>query len=172
MAKLIISELSGYELDLAVAKIGNRFNNRQSMALRIAKDLGPMTPVRITELDGIQLKWAFARCKGWLILPNTHRFNDELVMMKDGEKNIWFDEYAPTLDELIQEEGITVGPHVTSPFVAHYGPYSVNKPWADRYIGATPFIAAARCFIAKKSADDWVEIPDKLTEIEQQRPRG
>jgi hypothetical protein len=130
-----------------------------------------MARIRISELEGIQLKWAFARCQGWEIRPNTHRFNEELVMMKDGKENIWFDEYAPTLNEIVSKEGITVGPHTTSPFIAHYGPSVITNPWADRHVGATPFIAAARCFVAHNSTENWVEIPDELNEEIKESPR-
>jgi hypothetical protein len=114
------------------------------------------------ELTGFALDWAVATAEGWEIKPNTHRFNEELVMLKKGEDSHWFAHYDPSTNwsqggPIIAREKLSVvcqqgNPEIWSsscPRAAHYG------------IGETALIAAMRCFVSSVLGKE-VEIPEEL----------
>jgi hypothetical protein len=108
--------------------------------------------MKTNELSGAQLDWAVARAEGQevefedgeLCLPSSY--------YKDG------DPYKPSEDwaqggPIIQRERIRLDPRGV--WVA--GHDSSN----DEYLGATPLIAAMRCYVASKLGEE-VEIPEEL----------
>ena len=123
--------------------------------------------MKTSELKGAALDWAVAECEGWEIVPNTHRFNEELIMFKKGEECQWFVDYDPSTDwaqggPIIERERIAVEfvrrDEVDSALVV----WSANK-YGTGYDeqGPTPLIAAMRCYVTSRLGDE-VEIPEEL----------
>ena len=58
---------------------------------------------------------------------------------------------------IFDRENITVGPHTTSPAIAHYGPSDkdVHAQFENRSIGATKLVAGLRCFLARKLGEEF-----------------
>lgn len=74
--------------------------------------------------------------------------------------------WRPTTDPaqawpIIDEERITVGPHTTSPFIAHYGPADPIVHWEHRFVGPTGLVAAMRAYVAKKLGEEF-DVPEEL----------
>ena len=116
--------------------------------------------MKTSELKGAALDWAVAECEGWEIVPNTHRFNEELIMFKKGEECQWFVDYDPSTDwaqggPIIEREKIDVCVDNDGWFTWYAKKGDVERG------GATPLIAAMRCYVQSKLGDE-VEIPEEL----------
>ena len=103
--------------------------------------------MRTNELTGAALDWAVAKCEG--------------TLHDDGSVSDYF---QPSVDweqggPIIEMEGIgLVSPHDDINEWEAYHPTQVH----DEYYGATPLIAAMRCYVASKLGDE-VKIPSELT---------
>ncbi len=118
--------------------------------------------MKTSELTGAALDWAVAKCQP----------DDTLSVYFDedtGEPlchDDWPDnqEFKPSSDwaqggAIIEREGIgLVSPHDDINEWEAYHPTQVH----DEYYGATPLIAAMRCYVASKLGDE-VQIPEELT---------
>ena len=118
--------------------------------------------MKTSELKGAALDWAVAKCEGWEIVPNTHRFNEELIMFKKGEECQWFVDYDPSTDwaqggPIIEREEIQLSVEA----VGVWGAFIEGGTKDFLYHGPTPLIAAMRCYVASKLGDE-VEIPEEL----------
>lgn len=125
-----------------------------------------MAKVEIAYLIGDPLDWAVAQVKGLQPIEDIDILRGHRILPHPYYEGYDYG-FNPSTDaeqayEIILSEGITVGPHTTSPFIAHYGPAVVTHPWEDRSVGPTPFVAAMRCFLEKKCPERWIEIPDEL----------
>ena len=132
--------------------------------------------IKTSELIGKPLDWAVGLALGWDIKPNSHRFNDELVMMKEGVESVWFDTFNPSTDwaqggTIIEREGIELLCNLTATEAARFSAPGVHADWqafyrsdrrtAARQFAITPLIAAMRRFVASRMGDI-IEIPKEL----------
>lgn len=119
--------------------------------------------IKTSELQGAALDYAVAKCEGYTNFRlNTHRFNNEPLMDKDG-KTAWLKTLDYSTDwsqggPIIEREKIDL---------AHYEP---TDEWQARgYVqhfyhqgySPTPLIAAMRCYVASKLGEE-VEVPNEL----------
>jgi hypothetical protein len=107
--------------------------------------------IKTSELSGVQLDWAVAKCEGHEVKfeCNLLFFSDKLQMLDYGIT------YAPSKDweyggPIIERERINVGPDFVSGWSANH-----------RIKGPTPLVAAMRCYVASKLGDE-VEVPDGI----------
>jgi len=112
--------------------------------------------MKTAELSGAALDWAVAS-----IELTGHDDYTNVLMVTVGDDNDW--KYTPSTDwaqggAIIERECITV---------EHAGVW-IGRCWkasdGDEQIeieGATPLVAAMRCYVASKLGDE-VEIPDEL----------
>jgi hypothetical protein len=115
--------------------------------------------MRTNELSGAALDWAVAKCEGLLCFG--YRTDGERFAIEDSDGQI--EGFMPSTDwaqggAIIESECITV---------EHAGVW-IGRCWkasdGDEQIeieGATPLIAAMRCYVASKLGDE-VEIPEEL----------
>jgi hypothetical protein len=109
-----------------------------------------------SELTGVQLDWAVAKCEGY--------FDIDMASVRDGVVDVfYFGSYKPSTDwalggAIIEREGITVAPDDVEPWCAY-----IDRGTAEDVIygGTTPLIAAMRCYVASKLGDE-VELPEEL----------
>jgi hypothetical protein len=116
--------------------------------------------MKTRELIGPALDWAVAKCGGWDVKPNSHRFNESLVMIKNGSESVWFEDFNPSTDwaqggPIIEREKIATAPYGESEWLAYY------QGVAGYITGTTHLIAAMRCYVASKLGDE-IEIPEEL----------
>ncbi len=111
--------------------------------------------MKTAELTGAALDWAVAS-----IELTGHDDYTNVLMVTVGDDNDW--RYNPSTEwaqggAIIEREKIEL----------EWGGHGGNKDWwacirADEdYCGATPLIAAMRCYVASKLGDD-VELPEEL----------
>jgi hypothetical protein len=107
--------------------------------------------MKTSELTGLALDWAVAKCEGrqepevvnnfavaWYTWPNTHYSTD------------WA-QGGP----IIEREGIHTGQGMDGLWYANKGISKYHQ------FGRTPLIAAMRCYVASKLGDD-IDIPEEL----------
>jgi len=99
--------------------------------------------MKTSELTGAALDWAVAKCE-------------------EFDNGDWLPDYSTDWaagGTIIEREGIgLVSPHDDINEWEAYHPTQVH----DEYYGATPLIAAMRCYVASKLGDE-VQIPEELT---------
>lgn len=115
-----------------------------------------MAQIKVNELSGIALDWAVVNCEGrkepdvvnnfavaWYTWPNTHYSTN------------WA-QGGP----IIEREGMNLSTvdALNGPFWVAHMPYGMSDDFAE---GATPLIAAMRCYVASKLGNV-VEVPDAL----------
>jgi hypothetical protein len=119
--------------------------------------------IATSELTGAALRWAVAHADGATVKPNTHRFNEELVMKwPNGAHWGFFVDYDPSTDwaqagPIIERAGIDLR-------FRHEGNWAAHRLIGKEYFlceGPAPLIAAMRCFVASKLGEH-VEVPDEL----------
>lgn len=120
-----------------------------------------MGTIKTSELTGVALDWAVAKCEGtWHGYLDADTFPDIHAAGRLNYSTNW-SQGGP----IIEREEITVK-HVIpamrdSTWQAH--PSMSAKGAGGKWgIGTTPLIAAMRCFVASKLGDE-VEIPEELT---------
>jgi len=111
--------------------------------------------MKTSELSGAALDWAVAS-----IELTGHDDYTNVLMVTVGDDNDW--KYTPSTDwaqggEIIEREGIAVWQFDDVTWRA-MGKDTVPDPLE----GATPLIAAMRCYVASKLGDE-VQIPKELT---------
>ncbi len=102
--------------------------------------------VKISELSGVALDWAVAKCEGVI--------NDHFVTQwEQGHRNYSSDwaQGGPIIDD----EGLSLA------FISTHKLWVGSKGLKTRTNGQTPLIAAMRCYVASKLGDT-VEIPEGL----------
>ena len=112
--------------------------------------------VTVSELTGIALDWAVAKCEGQALLdPNNNEWEYCWNLLGDNSG----DYYSPSTN---WEQG---GPLIDSAGIAvSFGPQWTavhNRRLGHCYYGPTPLIAICRCYVASKLGDT-VDIPDEL----------
>jgi hypothetical protein len=114
--------------------------------------------MKTSELSGAALDWAVAKCEGLLCFGYRTDGERFAVELSDGE----VEGFMPSTDwvqggEIIEREGIAVWQFDDVTWRA-MGKDTVPDPLE----GATPLIAAMRCYVASKLGDE-VQIPKELT---------
>lgn len=110
-----------------------------------------MNTVKTSELSGIQLDWAVAKCEGFIDDCNTWMYEGTLQDIAEGS-------YHPSenwelIGVIIEREKIDLQ--------ERGGVWQAVALDRFRATGSTPLIAAARCYVASKIGDE-VEIPEIL----------
>lgn len=126
-----------------------------------------MQKTKTSVLSGNALNWAVPFALGWTGYENDPVDGKVFRRSPEGFRVDWriednsFEYDWDLAGPVIYCEGITVGPHTTSPFVAHYGPSAITQPWENWMVGPHPLIAAMRCFVAHKLGAE-IDVPDGL----------
>ena len=118
--------------------------------------------VKTSELSGVALNWAVAKCEGLDITIGKTEQGSKLTVLTpiDG---LWR-HFKPSTDwaqggPIIEREAIEIKPQ-------NFGEYwvALYPQWqtSHRQEGQTPLIAAMRCYVASKLGSP-VDIPDELT---------
>lgn len=136
-----------------------------------------MQTIKTSELTGIALDWAVAKCCGEVTelesdgITWSFKLNGKLKVLAKGWRMSW----RPSEDwaqggPIIERENLCVG----RKHQADTNYCEVNDPAVDWWArttaggclsyGPTPLIAAMRCFVANKQGDV-VEVPDELQEL-------
>ena len=110
--------------------------------------------MNVSELDGIALDWAVAKCEGLLAFGyrKTDRF---IIELSDGE----FEEFCPSTDwaqggPIIEREKTAIKENGYGHWFAKVG----TGKWMH---GPTPLIAAMRCHVASKLGEE-IDVPEAL----------
>lgn len=117
--------------------------------------------MKTSELTGVALDWAVAKCIGHLVAENHGEYiRIHLPNTKQSGHTLAF---CPSTDwalggEIIEREGICLwcGDGAWEATI-----HSEDEPVTQR--GNTPLIAAMRCYVASKLGDE-VDIPTELTQ--------
>jgi hypothetical protein len=111
--------------------------------------------MKTNELTGAALDWAVAKCEGF----KPEYWDDDRLCFTDE----WGADFEPSCDwlqggKIIEREEITV----------EYAGVWLGRCWKDsegeeqiQIEGATPLVAAMRCYVASKLGDE-VEVPEEL----------
>ncbi len=119
--------------------------------------------VKTSELTGVALDWAVAKCEEVQIDICAMPEMVELLRMPLGSGR-----WRPSRDwaqggPIIEQERIWVQPEIGKEGSGNAW-YAVSMHSTDAY-GPTPLIAAMRCFVSSRLGDE-VEIPDELMQGE------
>ena len=116
--------------------------------------------VKTSELNGIALDWAVAKCEGVEVEidrhPHDHNYK---ALFFEGDMPADFTFEWAWAGPIIEREAIEIFRRDEEWFA-----YSVNSKPED-FQGPTPLIAAMRCYVASKLGDE-VDVPDELMEGE------
>ena len=118
--------------------------------------------IKTSELTGAALDWAVAKCEGLAVFKSGAGPSAKMVYIPKGKRNYY--KYEPAVNwkqggPIIERERIDVisDPNGTAGWL---GRNYINQKIIAQY-GATPLIAAMRCYVASKLGDE-VEIPEEL----------
>jgi hypothetical protein len=111
--------------------------------------------MKTTELTGITLDWAVAKCEG-LLGPDGIRFSDEYCdSLGHGQDGDFTNDWAQG-GKIIEREGISIGCHLDG------AEWFAKNYWAEcEQSGSTPLVAAMRCYVASKLGDE-ISLPEEL----------
>ena len=110
--------------------------------------------MKTSKLTGEALDWAVAKCEG-------HDVDDETWWPDFGDESQYSSDWAQG-GEIIEREGLGIWKYQwTEQGEPEVGWYAEDKNGDHVRTGATPLIAAMRCYVASKLGDD-VEIPEEL----------
>ena len=114
-----------------------------------------MKKIKVSDAFGPALDWAVAKCEGeqYSAIPVTNGIGMEFPATAYSTN--WA-QGGP----IIERERISIRQWTNVPIVHAYMPQDA-APWAED--GASPLIAAMRCYVASKLGDI-VEIPEELFE--------
>jgi hypothetical protein len=107
--------------------------------------------IKTSELTGVALDWAVAKCEGLLAYGYKDDAGLLLITLSTGEAEY----FIPTIKwaqggPIIEREGIALLPG-----------WIAERPGLNGQ-GDTPLIAAMRCYVASKLGDT-VDVPEELT---------
>ncbi len=133
-----------------------------------------MKTIKTSELTGAALDWAVTRCEGipaeelyiqkWgsRLPPSIYRRNRDEDGNLDGTytsgPDLLFSRKWEAGGPIIERERISIRQWTNVPLVHAYMPQD-NAPWLSD--GASPLIAAMRCYVASKMGDE-VDVPEEL----------
>jgi hypothetical protein len=113
--------------------------------------------IKTSALTGVALDWAVAKCEDVWVEYVDDEITQCLLQKPSGR-------YAPSTDwaqggPIIERERLLIQPELGKEGAGNAW-YCVAITPHDAY-GATPLIAAMRCYVASKLGDE-VEVPDEL----------
>lgn len=116
--------------------------------------------VKTSELDGVALDWAVAKCEGFTeydpvtekMLPPRKEYG--WVSLCDYNYSTDWSQAGP----IVEREKIRLDPRDSEWQAATW--YEATQNFKTSY-GSTPLVAACRCFVASCLGDE-VEVPDEL----------
>ena len=118
------------------------------------------------ELSGLALNWAVAKAKGWKDYPEDcveagrfwHTQPERAPFDPVIPKETWQPAYKwEHGGPIIEREVVQLEPH----FTPEKGSYWAAWIKQQRNDGSTPLIAAMRCFVASKLAEE-IDVPEEL----------
>jgi hypothetical protein len=122
--------------------------------------------MKTTELTGVALDWAVAKCEGSDSVAARYYDEDDLPMCRDEVPHM---EWKPSTNwaqggAIIEREEISISREFSSGRIewAAWTPAPFRDDAEAFGYGETPLIAAMRCYVASKFGDE-VEIPDELS---------
>lgn len=111
------------------------------------------------ELIGAALDWAVAKCEGY--------FDSDMASVRDGVTDVfYFDKWSPSTDwaqagVIIERERISISPR-DGYWEALYYDNLFQEDGSEYFqLGATPLVAAMRCYVASKLGDE-VQLPEEV----------
>ena len=113
-----------------------------------------MTTVKTSELTGAALDWAVAKCEGYS--KDTSNATEFAVRRRMFGVHKWSTLWQ-LAGPIIEREGMTIAFDAYGWEARHYDGESEPRV----FVGATPLIAAMRCYVASKLGDE-VEISEGL----------
>lgn len=129
--------------------------------------------IRTSSLINLPLNWAVAVCQGYIPQRLAMEPFTTVLYSRDGKHIAFLPSEVPDYSGkwahggfILEAEGITTGPHTTSPAIAHYGPAAVRDPHEDRWVGPTLLIAGMRCYVIKHMGME-IELPDELFNVKE-----
>ena len=115
--------------------------------------------MKTNELIGAALDWAVAEAEGF--------FKTKMASITNGKVDVfYFDGYTPSTNwalsgEIIESERLSVTPR-DGYWEAYYQDNLFKDDGSDYFqMGATPLIAAMRCYVASKMGNE-VQLPEEL----------
>jgi hypothetical protein len=111
--------------------------------------------MKTSELTGAALDWAVAECEGY--------FDKDMAWIEDGKVEVtYYTDYSPSTKwqhagEIIEREMIELVPVSGALWEAYKRDQHIPND------GATPLIAAMRCYVASKLGDE-IDVPEELTD--------
>lgn len=115
--------------------------------------------MKTNELTGAALDWAVAEAEGY--------FAKDMASVRDGVVDVfYFDTYSPSIDwaqagVIIERERISISPR-DGYWEALYHDNLFQEDGSDYFqMGATPLVAAMRCYVARKLGDE-VQLPEEV----------
>lgn len=115
--------------------------------------------MKTNELVGAALDWAVAEAEGY--------FDADMASVHDGVVDVfYFDKWSPSTDweqggKIIERERISISPR-DGYWEALYHDNLFQEDGSDYFqMGATPLVAAMRCYVASKLGDE-VQLPKEL----------
>lgn len=113
------------------------------------------TRIKTSELTGIALDWAVAKCEGFMANNCPERLSAQQALA-------WFVGHSPNYSinwsqagPIIEQEKISLDADNSPDWLGMTPNGKIHKT------GPTPLIAAMRCYVASKLGDE-VEIPEEL----------
>ena len=111
--------------------------------------------MKTNELVGAALDWAVAKCEGY--------FDSDMASVRDGVVDVfYFESWSPSTDwaqggAIIERERISVWARGNEWAAETFIPNHEGR----EETGATPLVAAMRCYVASKLGDE-VQLPEEL----------
>ena len=120
--------------------------------------------LKTSEVNGIALDWAVAKCEGLEVEIDSHPHDHNYkALFFKGDMPADFTFEWTWAGPIIERERISVEPCFDLKWVA-IRTESPNSAFEEE--GPTPLIAAMRCHVANKMGDE-IEVPDELMEGEE-----
>lgn len=123
-----------------------------------------MAKVYIADLEDAALDWAVATAEGYQAVYTNGSITP---VFKPREPVVALNTLRYSSDRslsgrIIERELIWTRP--TEDETDPNRQWRAEKPRTAVQFGATPLIACMRCFVAMRSKEDWIDIPDELIE--------
>jgi hypothetical protein len=126
--------------------------------------------IKTSELQGVALDWAVAKCEGKDGDCETHAGNIWYGRVTSG-----FTRYHPSTNRDQGHEILERFQENETTFCLFFNPYrdcpehGNSRPWSaehrgTRFSAETPLIAAMRCYVASKLGEE-VDVPIELTQL-------
>lgn len=139
-------------------------NKHSSGLIYRAHDGATMKTIKVVEATNLQLDWLVWKCAGGIdAYPKTGSGKAFLKLWNGNTAKYVHPTADPAqMHPIIEREGIsTVSQGDAHEWIASLWNYN-TQDWHMHKTGATPLIAAARCYVVSKLGEE-VEVPEELT---------